>query len=221
MTVPKYERKAVEKIWNVLQEIEEKRQLGSKDSPVRLIYFPNFRNRDDVGVFEIRKTVLEKLQSEKVITGLHRVSAGGVDYWSFALSKDYQKVFAQYEKQYSENARQYEESKKEPSEKAAYSFNKDRGILIIRGKEISFKGEGRRVPYLDYLVRNKDYAYHSEVAEVLEGANVVNGPKKTYYEVCRGINARLIQLGITDFLEFDFNKARINPSYKKEPQQTP
>lgn len=216
MTAPKHTRKATEKIWNVLQEIEEKRQLGSENSPVRIVYYPTpQQSRDIGGLFEARKTVLEKLQSLKAIDNLHKVLAGKLYYWAFRLGKTYSKVFRQYEKLYFEMARQYEEDKKTPSEKPDYSFDKDRGILTIKGNRITFKVGGRRIPYLDCVIKSKDYAYHSEIAEELEGANQIKEAKNTYYEVCRGIKARLLDYGITDFLEFDFNKARINPLYKK------
>lgn len=115
-------------------------------------------------------------------------------------------------------------SKISPNEKNVYSFDKDRGILTVKGKEIPFIDEGRRIPYLDALVNSNEedsdeYVYHSEVAEELEGANQLKDAKNTYYELCRGINARLTKNDIANFLECDYNKARINPLYKKEPKQ--
>jgi hypothetical protein len=101
-------------------------------------------------------------------------------------------------------------------EKKTYFFNKDKGILNIKGSEIEFKVGGRRIPYLNALVNTDDYLYHSDVANELEGAEQIKDAKNTYYELCRGITTRLSEFGISDFLEYDYNRARINPLYKRE-----
>lgn len=101
------------------------------------------------------------------------------------------------------------------SEEVMFNFDKERGILTIRGNDITFKDGGRKIPYLRLLIKSKNYLYHSEAAEELEGAEQMIKPKNTYYEVCRGIAIRLLKYGVMDFLEYDFNRARINPLYKR------
>lgn len=212
----KYTRKAIEKIWDVLQEIEEKRQLGVEGNPIRLMYYPVGQKRDVGGLFETRKTILENLQSQNAIIQLHKTRAGNLYHWTFNLGKNYLEVFRKHEKLYSKIAKQYEESKKTPSEKLTYSFDKKRGLLKIQGKEIPFKSVGRIIPYLECLVTNKeDFLYHSEITRELDGIDELTNPKNTYYEVCRGIKRRLLERGITNFIESDYNKARINPMYKR------
>jgi len=105
----------------------------------------------------------------------------------------------------------------EKDQKAQYAFDKNRAILKSNGKEISFKKETRKIEFFTLLTKTPGYVYFSEVAEELDGASkdALKDPKNTYYEVCRGIEARLLKIGITDFLDYNFNKARINPHYTK------
>jgi len=105
----------------------------------------------------------------------------------------------------------------EKDKKAQYAFDKNRAVLKSNGKEISFKKETRKIEFFTLLTKTPGYVYFSEVAEELDGASkdALKDPKNTYYEVCRGIEARLLKIGITDFLDYNFNKARINPHYRK------
>lgn len=105
----------------------------------------------------------------------------------------------------------------EKNQKAQYSFDKKRAILKSKGKEISFKKETRKIEFFTLLTKTPGHIYFSEVAVELDGANkdTLKEAKNTYYEVCRGIEARLLKKGLTDFLDYNFNRARINPRYKK------
>ncbi len=109
---PKYERKALGKIWNVLQEIEEKRQLGIDNNPIRIPCFPAY-GQDADDLYEARKTILEKLQSLGAITELHKGVAGAYYYWSFRLGNNYQTVFDEYQEEYKKVAQVYQQSREE------------------------------------------------------------------------------------------------------------
>jgi len=102
-------------------------------------------------------------------------------------------------------------------QESQYSFNKEKAILKIRGKEIFFRQETRKIEFLSLLTKTSGFVYFSETAEGLEGANqeALKNIKNTYYEVCRGIESRLLKKGITDFLDYNYNRAKINPRYKK------
>ena len=131
----KPERKALEKIWNVLQEIEVKREIGSENNPIRLACYLSYgQGADDL--YEIRKTILEKLQSLEAITGLHKGEAGAYLYWSFNLGNNYQRVYEEYRDWYKEAAEGYQQAKqmeeiaiKDPVYEVKYS-EKTREILI-------------------------------------------------------------------------------------------
>jgi hypothetical protein len=98
-----------------------------------------------------------------------------------------------------------------------YSFDKKRAVLKVKDKEIPFKKETRKIEFLTLLAKSPKYVYFSEVAEELDGASqeALKDAKNTYYEVCRGIEARLLKKGVSDFLDYNFNRARINPRYKR------
>lgn len=111
-------------------------------------------------------------------------------------------------------------SKVSPEVHSSYFFDKDKGLITINGEKILFKNEGKRIPYLDALVNSNEvnsdeYIYHDEIADELEGASKMKDPRIIYYELCRGIEARLIKSKVNDFLQFDTSRARINPKYKQ------
>ncbi len=96
------------------------------------------------------------------------------------------------------------------------SFTLTENVLSINGKTIKFKKDARTLVLLKSLVKKSKGIYFSEEAKKLEGAIVDDNkdPKDIYYEVCRGIENRLAKMGITNFLEYDYNQAKINPRYK-------
>jgi hypothetical protein len=96
-----------------------------------------------------------------------------------------------------------------------YIFNEENSSLTVNGKEITFQKDSRKFLFLRTLTQNKKYIYYGEVSEEIDGATEIKDPKNTYYEVCRGIENRLAKVGISDFLIYDFNKAKFNPLYKK------
>lgn len=131
----KLNRKALEKIWNLLQEIEDKRGITTKNNPVRITsYAPNDKTNENL--YEERKTILENLQSQDAITELHRVEAGGILYWAFKPSNNYYKIFKDYQNQYKEASKDHNHSKQleeikieDPVYKVKYS-EQTRKILI-------------------------------------------------------------------------------------------
>ena len=96
------------------------------------------------------------------------------------------------------------------------SFSLTENVLSVNGKPIKFKRDARTLTLLKLLVKKSKGIYFSEETKKLEGAmsNDKKNLKNTYYEVCRGIDNRLAKIGITDFLQYDFNQAKINPRYK-------
>jgi len=109
---------------------------------------------------------------------------------------------------------------KKATEKIPYSLSEERGVLKIGNQEIRFKKETRKFSLLAALVKEPKGIYYGEIAEEIEGATYgkTDEIKNKYYEVCRGIEVRLLKSGITDFLIFNYNKAAINPLYRKTPK---
>lgn len=95
------------------------------------------------------------------------------------------------------------------------SFSLMENILSVNEKPIKFKRDGRTLAMLKLLVRKPKGIYYSEEVKSLEGAiDAIRSPKNTYYEVCRGIANRLAKIGVTDFLQYDYSQARLNPTYR-------
>jgi len=96
-------------------------------------------------------------------------------------------------------------------------YNLVDNLLIINGKEVKLQKDRRKLRLLGLLSETPKGFYYSEVVEQVEGADSsgIKDLKNTYYEVCRGLTNSIARVGITDFLQYDFNQAKINPKYKK------
>lgn len=102
-----------------------------------------------------------------------------------------------------------------PQSNNTYSFNLVDNVLYVNGKPIRFRKDARTLSLLKLLMKKPKGIYYSEGVKRLEGAvDNIRNPKNTYYEVCRGIANRLAKIGITDFLQYDYNQAKLNPTYK-------
>jgi len=105
--------------------------------------------------------------------------------------------------------------------KIPFYFDNTKTIVTIRGKEIKFKKDTKKMALLKLLMKKPNGIYYAEALEELEGVGSDEENidiKNTYYEVCRGIEISFAKNGITDFLSFDYNQAKINPIYKLEKQ---
>lgn len=95
------------------------------------------------------------------------------------------------------------------------TFSLIENVLNINGKQIKFKKDERPISMLKLLVKKRKGIYYGEVVKILEGeVNELKNPKNTYYDLCRGIANRLAKAGITEFILYDYNQAKINPDYK-------
>lgn len=147
----KYDRKALEKIWNVLQEIDEKKQLGIEGNPVRVPCYLEY-GQDSDEIYEARKTILEKLQSLGAITGLHKGVTGAYYYWSFSLGNDYESVFNNYKIQYKKSAKDYQEA--HPEEKT-----NPQEIAY----EVKYSETSREIIINGFLVGKPDFNRENEI----------------------------------------------------------
>lgn len=95
------------------------------------------------------------------------------------------------------------------------SFNLMNDVLYVNEKPLKFKKDARTLAMLKLLVKKSKGIYYSEEVKSLDGASdAIKNPRSTYYEVCRGIANRLAKIGVTDFLQYDYNQAKLNPVYK-------
>jgi len=208
MVTPKHTRKATEKIWNVLQEIEEKRQLTPEDEEIELCSVPSdFKgtaNEFDF-LFQDRKVIMHKLSSLGAILGLEELSTwDNVIYWRFKTGGKYKEVFAKYEIKYQEVAKEYKQRKqleetkmKDPVYEIKYS-EKSREILInnfLLARPDSFsENEG----VFAYLYKNPNIAIPLEdikkeigesltksIHKILENLGFTGELRKAFFKVAK------------------------------------
>lgn len=117
---PTYERKALEKIWNVLQEIEEYRLISPENAELRMFFLPPRQMvaslHDANIVIGARTAIMDKLASLKAIT-IVEIERGIDGGWVFKIGNEYEKVFSEYEEKYGRAAGLYEEAKEAEQEK--------------------------------------------------------------------------------------------------------
>lgn len=101
--------------------------------------------------------------------------------------------------------------------KTLNTFTLNDNVLAVNNKELRLKKDTRKLRLLELLVQKTRGIYFGEIVNDIEGADYDTSKdwKNTYYEVCRGISNSLAKLGITDFLIYDFNQAKINPAFKR------
>ncbi|MDQ5943655.1 MAG: hypothetical protein QG675_423 [Patescibacteria group bacterium] len=116
--IPRYTRKALEKIWNVLQEIEENRQISSPEDKIKLPFMPpNFsgsRLAFDSAARQ-RSDIIKRLVYLNALKNLGNTT--GIDgYLYFETGSNYNKVFKMYKGQYENAARDYVATKQPEKE---------------------------------------------------------------------------------------------------------
>jgi len=102
--------------------------------------------------------------------------------------------------------------------KSVNTYSLTDNVLVVNGKELRLKKDTRKLRLLELLTQKTRGVYFGEIVSDIEGADYDTSKdwKNTYYEVCRGISNSLAKLGITDFLIFDFNQAKISPTFKRK-----
>ena len=264
----KLSRKSLEKIWTVLQEIEDKRGITPAHNDISIPFVHFSKVKDEAGAINAsdeRRNILIKLEHEESAMNDVRFPDNLREYVYLKIGERYFEVFEYYEKAYKEAARNYQQAQQIPRQANSLeeqydqllkevnepnkptlaerydeslkdiqlnqhptkpqtvpntsdinSFSLTENVLSVNGKPIKFKRDARTLTLLKLLVKKSKGIYFSEETKKLEGAmsNDKKNLKNTYYEVCRGIDNRLAKIGITDFLQYDFNQAKINPRYK-------
>lgn len=104
-----------------------------------------------------------------------------------------------------------------PKGKSALSWEYKNGTLFINGKEAHFR-QGFRRELIALLCKNpktvKKLWEWDEVFEEIDGSEPDISKKNSFYEACKGLSENIAsKTGITDFLVYDTNTVKVNPSY--------
>ena len=203
----RYERKAMEKVWGVLQEVEELRRISPGGlKPLRMLYIPSgFRGAQYEldRVVEQRSVVLKKLEGERAIIDLKHTD-GIRGFWIFKLGINYKVIFDKYEVIYLKMAKEYEElqeKKQSTVEGAVYEIKyteKTREILInnFLMSKPDFSGENDLV--FSYVYQNPNrkidreeieeqlkMKLHKTFHKILENLGFVKDYKKAFFCVSK------------------------------------
>ncbi len=150
--IPKYSRKALEKIWNVLQEIEETRQLSSPEDYIKLTFRPpNFYGSklefDEVA--RQRTAIVNRLVYLNALTDLdHKTGMNG--FLFFKVGPQYKVVFRMYEGQYKNAARDYKKTNLPETEISDPVY------------EIRYSEKSREITINNFLLKKPDFDSENE-----------------------------------------------------------
>lgn len=163
--IGKPNRKALEKVWNLLQEIEEKRNLGADGEPVIINQTPYGNEIKDYDKLrDERSSILRKLISLGAIENLEEQVEGALYSWKFQLTERFDDVYDDYQNQYTEAAKDYKtshETEQENPENPVYkiSYSEQTREIVINGflfkKLRSFSENDAMFAYL-YKHSNED-----------------------------------------------------------------
>lgn len=142
----KYKRKAYEKIWNVLQEIEELRMISPEGGdiffPLRPSNYRGVRNYDVDHETSRREAILKKLAQEKSIEIIRQPIKYG-SMWTIKLASNYEPVFTKYEELYSDEAENYELAKaareSKPRESLSIKYDPNDRVLYLGKDSVKFQ----------------------------------------------------------------------------------
>lgn len=151
-------RKGLEKIWNILQEIDEINQISSSNGKLKIPHEPRgFTGspQELSPLFNDRETVLKKLLSLKAIDDLESEETFG-SFWHFKIGGDFNKVFDEYKEKYKAIAKEYEQTKttKEIEEKI------DAKDIAY---EVKYSEKSREVLINNFLLAKPDFNSENEV----------------------------------------------------------
>lgn len=206
-----------QKLMSVSKFITLDNKTGYKDAEVFLV----FRDKAQ----DYIKDYLS--QNHGQISGFLKSKVGRFEFGSQLLKQnekireekgvDLRTRYDQLLEEIRQSKRQASKSSVIPQRNNSNSFNLIDNVLSINGKRIEFRKDTRKLALLKLLVKKQKGIYYSEVAEKLEGVvtDETKSTKNICYEACRGLENSLAKISITNFLQFDYNQAKINPLYKR------
>lgn len=150
---PKYTRKALEKIWNMLQEIETYSQLTAQNSDVFVPFIPAGFVGSGLAMDHVvreRTSIIEKLSASKAIAEIAHAEGikGG---WYIRPSLNYKKVFRKYEKQYELASREYTQSQNQATQEVSDPMY-----------EVRYSEKNREITINNFLLKKPDFDSENE-----------------------------------------------------------
>lgn len=160
-TPSKYPRRALEKIWDILQEIDEKRSISSTNDDIAI---PQVDLRS-VGwdaapmVSDERFNLLRKLENEGAIENM-KWPHDYKRHVHLKLGSNFENIFKKYEQAYKNAAKEYQETKQEDAKPS-----ESRQDVIY---EIKYAPKTREILINNFLVsRPNSFSENDEVFEYL------------------------------------------------------
>lgn len=210
-------RKALEKVWNLLQEIEEKRNLSAADEPIVINQTPyGDEIKDYDKLRDERSSILNKLISLGAIENLEEQVEGALYSWKFQLTEKFDDVYDDYHEQYVEAAKEYKsshQSEQEDAENPVYkiSYSEQTREIVINGflfKKLRSFSENDAV--FAYLYKNPNEEKTDEDVKA-----------KTGYKTLKDFNKFVENIGFKGayrkvFFKVSKNKIRFNNPITKE-----
>lgn len=200
---PTYQRKAYEKIWNVLCEIEELKLLYPEGAEYSIPFMPRnytgsladfWQQRDE------KHAILLNLVSMKAIASLSVLDGFG-GKWFIKLGSAYSEIFKRYENE-------YYKTKSLPAAAANLPrpiFDKQKGAVVFNGK--SHEIEIGSVEYYLCLLTFEQFGEKIEELKVIDEAGKTD-TKRVVYDAHRRLNEKVQkELGIP--LLFGYGSARV------------
>lgn len=206
--IPKYQRKAYEKIWNILQEIEVKRQITSPKNYIRLPYIPSGYNGSKFEIEEVasqRSDIVSKLVFHNALYDLQTKS--GIDECMyFKLGPSYTDTFKMYENQYKRASKDHID--------AMNIIKKETNDPVYR---ISYSSITRNIVVNNFLLKRPDFDSENErfFTYVFSNPNkliTVKELNENYIELKKTTHKIIENLGFTGDLKkifFDVSKTSV------------
>lgn len=205
----KYLDKALDKIWRVIQEIEESRQIDGNDTYVRLPYYPKNPSPDSNKFFEAKKGALENFQRQGAISNLHKAKAKrGAKYyvyWAFSIGKNYKKVFNDFQEQHTKINDPADSAKKgEVGESLSYRCGhiklnlKQATLQYKNGKAIDISPRSQEIRLLELLLQEDGFVTFEEISEKIDSTSYSGeGVSRAVGYIKRELRKILLNAGMT------------------------
>lgn len=201
----KYSRKALQKIWDVLQEIEEKRGITSfqDDISIPQVHFSKVRDDREASAYsDERLNILRKLENEEKAIKDVRWPNDFQKFVYLKIANNYFDVFKKYEELYKKAAHEFEQARPiqeaildNPIYEVKYS-EKTRKILINNFLVKKLQSFSENDSIFAYLYKNPNQEKSSEEIKLGTGLESV-----------KDLNKFLENIGFTGDLRKVFFKA--------------
>ena len=108
-----------------------------------------------------------------------------------------------------------------PVTPAKLSYEPQKGILVIEGKQVKLNKESFRAKILELLLKDdknkkKEWSWDEVIEEIedTKDAELTKENKDKFYPACDGLQKHIaLKIGINDLLIFNKSTVQINPKY--------